>query len=310
MEPLGYDPAVFIAIVLSLAFFTILLAGVVIPQALTIFTKRLGRQHAVTGGLYLSWLLFGFYDAVFPTTLPRWVFDAVLGILGTVLTLTAAFNFGHKNVKNVASGTLDEHATVTYNEMIEHSFYQLLNLVQALFLHSVCGVHDQGRRLVLAVLATAPWLARGYFPIHPFSDNYTKDDERSSLLVREMYRVKKYQYMFYKHFLLHGLNVSVAVSGVCLSNERIFRLYWLLLNASYVLEFFLQTLVKKRYMAQRTMLTLQVLLMSASTAAAWRVLPHVSVGTAVLSLGLNMVARKRDVSNTLHVIAASLLLSG
>jgi uncharacterized membrane protein len=113
--------------------------------------------------------------------------------------------------------------------------------------------------------------------------------------------------MFYKHALLHGLNVSVAMTGVCLSDEPVFRLYWLLLNAAYVLEFFLQTLVKKRHMTQNTMLGLQWLLMGACTAAAARVLPHVSPSVALLSLGLNLVARRRDVRNTLLVIAYALV---
>lgn len=54
-------------------------------------------------------------------------------MLGTALTLTAAFDFraAHSRVRNVASGALDDDATVTFSEMIEHSFYQGQNLVQA-----------------------------------------------------------------------------------------------------------------------------------------------------------------------------------
>ena len=56
----------------------------------------------------------------------------MLGLSGTALTLTAARDFGpaHGRVRNVASGALDEKATVTSSEMIEHAFYQLLNLAQ------------------------------------------------------------------------------------------------------------------------------------------------------------------------------------
>jgi hypothetical protein len=35
-----------------------------------------------------------------------------------------------------------------------------------------------------------------------------------------MYRVKKYQYVFYKHFLLHGLNVSIAIWPINITNEK------------------------------------------------------------------------------------------
>ena len=40
-----------------------------------------------------------------------------------------------------------------------------------------------------------------------------------------------------------------------------FRRYWMCLNAAYVFEFFLQTLVKKGYLPQPTMLRLNLLLM-------------------------------------------------
>ena len=48
-------------------------------------------------------------------------------------------------------------------------------------------------------------------------DNYNKG-QYSWSLVSLMYRTKKYQYVFYKHFLLHGLNISVAMSGVQVSH--------------------------------------------------------------------------------------------
>ena len=54
------------------------------------------------------------------------VYDGVLGLLGIQLTLSAARGFGsHKHTKNVASGVLDNEATVSHSEMIEHSFYQV-----------------------------------------------------------------------------------------------------------------------------------------------------------------------------------------
>ena len=35
----------------------------------------------------------------------------------------------------------------------------------------------------------------------------------STPLIRVLYRLKKWQYLLYKHALLHGLNASVAVDG-------------------------------------------------------------------------------------------------
>jgi hypothetical protein len=298
----------------------------------TIFFKRHGRKHALTGLIYLIWISLGFVDLLLPhirgsTSLEThqpmityWIYDVVLGVLGTILTLYAAFEFQHKNIKNVASGTLDEHATVTYGEMIEHSFYQALNLIQILFIHSMTYIvtadSERGRnsiltsivvcdkltmRLLLLFLVTLPWLIRDMFPINRFSDNYTKIDHKSTALIRWLYRIKKYQYVFYKHFLLHGLNISIAVTGIAFGDQHFFRLYWLLLNLSYVMEFFLQTLVKKGLMKQQQMLFLQKVLMTASTIAAVCVLRYVNVWIALISLIYNFINRKHDVYNTMTV---------
>jgi hypothetical protein len=78
--------------------------------------------------------------------------------------------------------------------------------------------------------------------VSSFSANY---QNKPTTLVRVLYRVKKYQYMVYKHFLLHGLNISIAITGAEIACRAPFRLYWISLNAAYVFEFFLQTLVMR-----------------------------------------------------------------
>merc|ERR1712014_50422 len=120
----------------------------------------------------------------------------------------------------------------------------------------------------------------------------------STALIRVLYRLKKYQYLFYKHALLHGLNVTMAVSdgttdGLVLRDH--FRPYWLCLNTAYVFEFYLQTLVKRNYMTQNCMLTLQQLFMAASSMAAVKVLAEsVHIIPSLLSLTLNMLRRRRE----------------
>lgn len=279
----------------------------VISYQPTMFLKRHGRKHALTGLVYLIWISWGFFSLLAPKLqlmmIPPVVYDFILGVLGIVLTLYAAQEFKHKNVKNVASGTLDEHATVTHNEMIEHSFYQGVNLAQILFLHVFAffpRLHANTRFLLL-VAVTAPWLWRGLFPVNSFSDNYNKEDEKSTVLIRVLYRIKKYQYVFYKHFILHGLNISVAVLDLNIVNQRYFRLFWLLLNTSYVMEFFLQTLVKKQYLSQAYMLVLQKVLMTAASLSAISVLRVVNIYVAFASLYLNFTRRKKDLWNTVLI---------
>lgn len=204
----------------------------------------------------------------------------------------------------------DPHATVTYGEMIEHVFYQIVNLAQIVYLHGVGSTFASSLevRLAMAAAVSSIWLVRDIFPVHSFSANYSADrlDPKSSTTVRRMYRVKKFQYVFYKHCLLHGLNFSVALSGgYQIASDRPFRLYWLLLNTSYVMEFFLQTLVKKGYLSQSHLLTTQRVLMLASSLAAIHPLRFVQPLLAVASMGLNFAHRHHEVKNCLFLLVVA-----
>eukprot|EP00667_Euglena_gracilis_P015339 EG_transcript_15944 len=283
------------------------LASAVIPRA-GMFFKRYDRAHRLSGLAHLVWLGVGFLTIPFPL-LPSLWYDVVLGVSGIVLTLTAAHNFrSHRNVTNVASGTLDEEATVTHAEMVEHSFYQGLNLAQILYLHAVRPAMPPRWRMGCAAAATLPWLARGRFPVNKFSDNYTKAP--AGTLIGVLYRLKKYQYLLYKHCLLHGLNVSVAIRGRHVADDPAFRLYWLCLNTAYVMEFFLQSLVKRKAMRQGTMLRMQQWLMLVSTFAALQVLRDVDPAVAAASFALNFAHRHHDVLNTVAIMAVAALCRG
>ncbi len=283
----------------------------------SLFTGRFGRSHRVMGLVYLATLMAGVAELVRVAALglePLFTplaFDCVLGVAGISLTLTAASDFrvAHAKVENVASGALHETATVSVPEMIEHAFYQGLNLAQIMFLHCAGSVESLRGRLALLAAVTSVWMVRGYFPVNAFSANYTKSGTDAASIEGILYRLKKYQYLLYKHFLLHGLNASVAVAGLVIAEQTWFRLYWLALNTAYVMEFFMQTLVRKRVLAQGRMLALNQFLMLVSTAAALPVLACVHVAPAALSLALNLVRRRRELSNMAAVVAALLLLT-
>jgi len=270
----------------------------VVVQRLGMFFKKHGRMHRLLGLLYLSLLLLGLADC-YGHFLNRVFYDVFLPMLGTALSLTAAFEFRHKNVKNVASGALDPHATISWEEMIEHAWYEALNIAHAIFLHLCRPELSLPYRFVLLVLITAPWLTRHQLPINKFSDNYTKLDPKSTELVRFLYRLKKYQYVLYKNLLLHGLNISLVLSGVRIVDEQYFRFYWISLNTSYVMEFFTQTLVKRSYMRQQTLLILTQILMLEATSVAVFVLWNVNLSFGIASIVLNFVNRKHDFTNSL-----------
>eukprot|EP00959_Pyramimonas_sp_CCMP1952_P263977 5520237-Pyramimonas_sp.AAC.4 len=289
------EPGLQISLVLCGVFFAVLLA--VVLRNSIMFRRRFGRRHRIVGLVYLLWLLFGFVDLAIDVS-GNLVYDIVLSALGIALSLTAANDFKfHDRVQNPASGALDEDATITYNEMVEHSFYQGLNLVQVCYLHSFQLDLGLGPSLVLLYLATLPWSIRDCFPVNSFSDNFKK--KSSTTLIDVMYRLKKYQYLLYKHYLLHGLNISLAFSGEHLTSRPFFRVYWLGLNTAYVMEFFLQTLVKRRYLQQKTMLYLNQLLMLATTLPALQLIFHTNLLLGTFSLFLNITNRGHELINVL-----------
>ena len=273
-----------------------------------------------------------------------WLFyDIVLGCLGILTTLSAAHDFPHKKVQNEEgqSGTLMKSATVTYGEMIEHSFYQFLNLWQAIYLHffnlysssstsssssssevtssfSLFSWDSAGRVLAL-FLVTSPWLFRHKFPVNSFSSNWKKASEKQKekgKMELLLYQIKKWQYLFYKHVIFHGLNISFMLlslrkpqqTGIPLSHS--WRIFWVALNLSYVMEFFLQTLVRRSYLEQINMLRFQRLLMFASSLAAVAAIwDQVHPGVCVASLILNLSNRRHDVLNSMLIGIVGLVLN-
>ena len=161
---------------------------------------RRGRAHRAAGAAYAAWLALGCVTASAPVgRVRRAAYDVVLGAIGVALTLSARA-FGHARVRNAtASGALDKESTVTDGEIVEHAFYQGLNLVQVLLIHA-CGHPSAGlrTRVAIAATATAPWLLRARFPVNSFSANY--DARRRSekafnpwRVENMLYRAKKYQ---------------------------------------------------------------------------------------------------------------------
>ena len=108
---------------LSFFFLRLLLAVAMHPRMLT---PRYGRYHRILGMVLFVYLMLGMVDARvgFFNRDALVLYDAVLSCLGLAVSYSAASEFGvaHSKVKNEASGVLDEHATVTRAEMVEHCF--------------------------------------------------------------------------------------------------------------------------------------------------------------------------------------------
>ena len=262
------------------------LCWIVLPHAPMLFFARrqFARTHRAFGAALLVWLVYGFADAVWleatggPALVgTRVAYDVTLGLLGIGTTVSAARDFGsHRYAKQynqragAESGVLAPEATVAQAEMIEHAFYQGLNLLQVLFLHACAvlapassvgglGAGGSARRwlpIALSMVTALPWHWRGSFPVHSFSANYAGRGRSKTgggagagagtALTRALYRIKKWQYVFYKHFLLHGLNASVALdlafnasSAPPLIYAAAFRSYWVALNTSYVVRIYM-----------------------------------------------------------------------
>ena len=409
--------ASWIALAMTAVFF-LLVAIQILPRFSFLFIAKRAWSHRLAGCFHLCWLLLGAFScfvsirslnndsdsnnhlAKSTSTLGSsswsapWAeskdfvfwYDVLLGCSGVVLTLTAANDFPHKHVRNVPgqSGTLHREAIVTQSEMIEHSFYQCLNLFQSVYLHTLHrllpGENTTNYRhrifppMLLARifclwLVTAPWLVRHRFPVHSFSQNWLKQNHSTSKVGTTeakprnkiwnsrgnsnksgddgergevaLYRIKKTQYLFYKHVVLHGLNISMALASnnnsttnhsyhhtqinaqsdiLCNIPYGIeWRVFWLLLNTSYVMEFFLQTMVKRGASTQPRMLFLQRWLMAAASLSAANVLwlPNADWAGALrfgsiclFSFALNLAHRHHDVTNTLCIALGCLLWDG
>ena len=141
------------------------------------------------------------------------------------------------------------------------------------------------------------------------------------------------RYVLYKHALFFGLNITAATLGARgITTKRYFELwviqyhcviswhdrclivecgrYWLCLNCSYVMEFFLQTLVKRGYATQRWLMVMQHLLMSISTVTALQVLwYHVELRLAAVSIFLNFSNRGHEGINMVVLAGVGFLLA-
>lgn len=333
-----------IALAMLMVFFALVVLQV-LPYLSFLFLSLHGWSHRLAGCIHLGILLFGAVSCWMAMNndgstnnhnnyLASWstsknlvlYYDIVLGFSGVTTTLTAARDFPHKHVQNIPgqSGTLHRKAIVTQSEMIEHSFYQGLNLLQSIYLHVLARIGKSTNKqplysLIALWAVTAPWLLRHRFPVHSFSQNWKSKKVQETSTAKSssgeilLYRIKKAQYVFYKHVILHGLNISAALSASHNSQTVIpygleWRIFWLLLNTSYVMEFFLQTLVKRSVLSQSHMIGLQRLLMASASLAAIRVLFGVRIGVCVVSLGMNFVNRHHDVANTLLIASGFFLL--
>lgn len=340
-------------------------------NGLKLFTLHHGRTHRLAGLFHLCWLLLGLSlcfghqnenDEKFH--IKCLLYDIILGISGIITTLTASTSFPHKHILNRPgeSGTLSNRAIVTQAEMVEHSFYQGVNLVQGLYLHLVttswaADLNGYGamtgfaKRFGMLFLVTLPWTVRKRFPVNSFSANWknqhhgggkemkksqemkkdlnngkinntgdnggirvgTEKGSKYLRLINGMYRFKKWQYVFYKHVILHGLNISIAITTAANTTSSLhahddtiplpltpqWRTFWLLLNTSYVMEFFLQSLVKRQVLTQRNMMVLNGLLMISASLASNVVLGQVKLEAALISLVLNFWNRGHDLGNTM-----------
>ena len=317
--------------ILLLLFFALLLPLAVLPNFKQLFYRHHAKKHRVAGFIHLLLLLIG----SFINSKNTYYYHLLLAVSGIITAYTAVNDFQHhKRVNNAIdgenrSGTLEKDATVSHAEMVEHTFYQGINLLQIVYLYNLPS--DPLLQYIATCAMVLPWWYRNRFPINSFSSNWkmsfnANKQKKQPLLTNAMYLFKKTQYLFYKHVLLHGLNICVAflekdhINGesLALVETPTFQTYWLLLNVSYVMEFFLQTLVKKKMMSQCFMLLLQNVLMIASAWAVGKMIWETSNGrkgrqlvlpfVASMSVTLNFLRRGHEVSNVIAVATIANLL--
>lgn len=288
-----------------------------------IFLKKVARTHRLLGFSYFSLLFLGFLDAAFNASsdvvvvvVVRFLYDFFLGLMGAWLAWSAQEFPRPARQQHTASGVLDPHATVLPSEMREHAFFQLLNASHSLLLHILSWLPTDTtgsifflRIFFLWVFGFGPWIWRDRFPTHSFSANYSgmSIDPKSTPWTRFLYRVKKWQFVALKHYLQNALLLVVTffLTSSPSSSSRpphslSFRLHFMFVSTSFVMEFFMQSLVRASMLSQTSMLALHVLLMTGASLAAANALfffaiPLMMWGT--LSMCINFANRKHDPFN-------------
>ena len=157
----------------------------------------------------------------------------------------------------------------------------------------------------------------------------TRTQQQHEEIALLLYKIKKAQYLFYKHVILHGVNLTVFLAAAVDDDDEdrsppqlvrtpAWRVFWICLNASYVMEFFLQSLVRRRVMAQSTMLALNRLLMAVSSVAAVQSVVRlgrrqgqfaVRWDLCLASLVLNWVRRKHDLVHTMLIATVAMVMA-
>jgi hypothetical protein len=168
---------------------------------------------------------------------------------------------------------------------------------------------------------TAPWYVRSRFPVNNFSQNWKTNESQAPTVTHKqsdaksdletlLYRIKKGQYLFYKYVVLHGINLAVCLQPSSLVTTQPWRIFWLCLNTAYVMEFFLQSLVRRKVLSQSRMLWLNRFLMAVSSLAAVpAIITTVRWELCLFSLVLNITHRHHDVFNTVCLASAGLVLA-
>jgi hypothetical protein len=301
--------------VCGLVCFFAIVAYLAVSNLNALFLQRHGWSHRVSGGFQLVWLIVGCLTVPLQVQSQGYAlgYDIILGCAGILSTYTASRDFPHRYIRNAPglSGTLSQQAMVTQAEMVEHLFYQGLNLWQVLYIHAILTMMYVSPLYVwlLHYAVTLPWCFRHWFPVHSFSQNWKQVSAGSRTRTETfMYRLKKAQYLFYKHFVFFGLNMSLMLRPHNLVATPSWRVFWLSLNTAYVMEFFLQTLVRRHVLSQSAMLALNWFLMVVSSLAAITcLLPIVSWPIAGMSTLLNIINRHHDVINTIMLSTVCML---
>jgi hypothetical protein len=144
---------------IGLQVFFLVTVGLALRHGNILFLDRHGWSHRLAGAIHLSWLVYGCFCVPDQTQDARqafvFLYDIVLGITGMTCQRrwtdgcpgrSAPFRTVTFKIAPGQSGTLSRKAMVTQGEMLEHAFYQFLNLWQALFLHLIAYAWNQNHQ--------------------------------------------------------------------------------------------------------------------------------------------------------------------
>jgi hypothetical protein len=211
-----------------------------------LFFTRKFIVHRITGLFYLiqyatTAIMFFFYYETFKNSFLIWS----MPLTGLIQSITAIYTFTFLPKKTIDPGYYGDKGILSYNFIIENSFFEMLLLFQWVYYNDVFFNFFKNTFVFEAVLVFLPYVIRVMWPKTSFREGL-KNDKNKSEEARTFYFVvtwiTKMFYIWAKHYIGFFLNYVRFLDRI--NEEERYAVYFTLVFASFAttISLFLHTL--------------------------------------------------------------------